>query len=139
MVVCKFDRAIGVCAVFICKKAQMHCHAWIGIIGAFFRRWRTVTIYAATVLFIAWAIYLLASLLYLHLLDAHARRSQNRAPHSGRVALFKRRGARTARGMGEVRFCKAGVIKVWMMGRCFVWNFLGVPNFFSEGGREIFL
>jgi len=34
----------------------MHCHAWIGIIGAFLRRWRTVTIYAATVLFIAWAI-----------------------------------------------------------------------------------
>ena len=56
MVVCKFDRAIGVCAVFICKKAQMHCYAWIGIIGAFLRRWRTVTIYAATVLFIAWTI-----------------------------------------------------------------------------------
>src|SRR5574344_356438 len=56
MVVCKFDRAIGVCAVFICKKAQTHCHAWIGIIGAFLRRWRTVTIYAAIVLFIAWAI-----------------------------------------------------------------------------------
>ena len=56
MVVCKFDRAIGVCAVFICKKAQMHCCAWIGIIGAFLRRWRTVTIYAATVLFIAWTI-----------------------------------------------------------------------------------
>ena len=56
MVVCKFDRAIGVCAVFICKKAQTHCYAWIGIIGAFLRRWRTVTIYAATVLFIAWAI-----------------------------------------------------------------------------------
>ena len=56
MVVCKFDRAIGVCAVFICKKAQVHFHAWIGIIGAFLRRWRTVTIYAATVLFIAWAI-----------------------------------------------------------------------------------
>ena len=34
----------------------MHCHAWIGIIGAFLRRWRTVTIYAATALFIAWAI-----------------------------------------------------------------------------------
>ena len=82
---------------------------------------------------------LLASLLYPHLLDEHARRSQNRAPHSSRVALFKRRGARTARGMGEVRFCKAGVIKVWMMGRCFVWDFLGVPNFFSEGGRKIFL
>lgn len=56
MVVCKFDRAIGVCAVFICKKAQMHCYAWIGIIDAFLRWWRTVTIYAATVLFIAWAI-----------------------------------------------------------------------------------
>ena len=56
MVVCKFDRAIGVCAVFICKKAQMHCYAWIGIIDAFLRRWRTVTIYAATVLFIAWTI-----------------------------------------------------------------------------------
>ena len=56
MVVCKFDRAIGVCAVFDCKKAQMHCHAWIGIIGAFLRRWRTVTMYAATVLFIAWTI-----------------------------------------------------------------------------------
>ena len=82
---------------------------------------------------------LLASLLYPHRLNAHARRSQNRAPHSGRVALFKRRGARTARGMDEVRVCKAGVIKVWMMGRCFVWDFLGVPNFFSEGGREIFL
>ena len=81
---------------------------------------------------------LLASLPYPHLLNEHARRSQNRAPHSGRVALFKRRGARTARGMDEVRVCKAGVIKVWMMGRCFVWNFLGVPNFFSEGGREIF-
>ena len=64
---------------------------------------------------------------------------QNRAPHSGRVALFKRRSARAARGIGEVRFCKAGVTKVWMMGKCFVWNFLGVPNFFSEGGREIFL
>ena len=61
------------------------------------------------------------------------------SPASGRAALFKRRGARAVRGMGEVRFCKAGVIKVWMMGRCFVWNFLGVPNFFSEGGREIFL
>ena len=34
----------------------MHCYAWIGIIGAFLRRWRTVTIYAATVLFIAWTI-----------------------------------------------------------------------------------
>jgi hypothetical protein len=45
----------------------------------------------------------------------HAQNNQNQAPHLGQVTIFEKRGARAARGMGELSFCKAGVTKVWMM------------------------
>ena len=97
------------------KKHRYTCHAWIGIIGAFLRRWRTVTIYAAIVLFIAWTMCWQACFTRT-VLKAHARRNQNRALYSGRVALFSKDVVRERQGMGEVRGCKSGVTKVWMIG-----------------------